>query len=304
MRKLSFETELQRLNADRMSGTIENIVSEAVNKDFHGVNMGDLFADEYINEYIVISDNNIDMYETAYDFLDAFNGFDILEEEGIEIKDEFIEKLAEVCCIDTDTVGENGVYSILSGMTESQEEQLMEIMKNEDLDSMFETDRIHDMIYEMDHVEIMWNTIFEAVDRYDASWLTENAKEVLEKTGIYVVDISNTNIPYSDTGVYLAIAGAGYSFYDSHWIPLYVETDFSKYIKSEIVKMVSIDVEKIKESYNSNATMQLSYSGGNITFSKANTNMDIDYTLLKLETEIQSYVNKQEIILRSIASLM
>ena len=123
---------------------------------------------------------------------------------------------------------------------------------------------------------------------------------ILEKTGIYVIDISNSDIPYSDTGVFLAIAGAGYSFYDSHWIPLYVETDFSKYVREKITDMLNIDIENIRKAYDMNSIISIKHAGGNVTFSKANTAMNLDYYRVVLTTEIMSYHNMQEIRLRDI----
>ena len=59
----------------------------------------------------------------------------------------------------------------------------------------------------------MWSTLFESRDRFLSEKLTENVKELAE-IGIHLMQVDETN-------VMMFICGAGYDFYDAHWIPLY-----------------------------------------------------------------------------------
>ena len=58
----------------------------------------------------------------------------------------------------------------------------------------------------------MWATYFHATQ--DRDWIWKNASEVWKKTGFIVYDIP-------DVGICLGVNGAGYSFYDTHWLRLY-----------------------------------------------------------------------------------
>lgn len=59
----------------------------------------------------------------------------------------------------------------------------------------------------------MWNTLFEAKDQTMSDILLEKVDD-LHKIGIHLMQVD-------ETYVMMFIMGAGYSFYDSHWIPLY-----------------------------------------------------------------------------------
>ena len=59
----------------------------------------------------------------------------------------------------------------------------------------------------------MWSTLFEAKDQMLSDMLYEKVNELAD-IGIYLMQVDETN-------VMLFINGAGYNFYDSHWIPLY-----------------------------------------------------------------------------------
>lgn len=62
----------------------------------------------------------------------------------------------------------------------------------------------------------MWSTIFEARDSFLSEWIVDHVDE-LYQIGIGVI------LPTDCWSACLFIAGAGYSFYDSHWIPMYVD---------------------------------------------------------------------------------
>jgi len=59
----------------------------------------------------------------------------------------------------------------------------------------------------------MWNTIFEAKDQFLSEKIIENIDELYE-LGIGVIGDTD------DLNACLFIAGAGYDFYDAHWIPM------------------------------------------------------------------------------------
>jgi hypothetical protein len=60
-----------------------------------------------------------------------------------------------------------------------------------------------------------WGTMFHPECSLDEEWIRENIKEVAD-CGFLVY--------YSDeTGILLGVDGCGYSFWDAHWIPLYLK---------------------------------------------------------------------------------
>lgn len=60
----------------------------------------------------------------------------------------------------------------------------------------------------------MWGTLFEVNDSFVGTQILEKLKEV-QDIGFLVLD------DFDELGVCLGVAGAGYSFYDAHWTPLY-----------------------------------------------------------------------------------
>jgi len=70
--------------------------------------------------------------------------------------------------------------------------------------------------------EIMWSTLFEAKDQFLADKILENADEVINGAGFTIIDMSRSDSGDAyQTGVFLGINGAGYDFYEAHWVPLY-----------------------------------------------------------------------------------
>lgn len=60
----------------------------------------------------------------------------------------------------------------------------------------------------------MWGTLFECNDGYIAERIMENLKKV-QDVGFIVLD------GFDELNVCLGVGGAGYSFIDQHWTPLY-----------------------------------------------------------------------------------
>lgn len=59
----------------------------------------------------------------------------------------------------------------------------------------------------------MWGTLWSFRDICDADWLEDNL-DIMAECGFTII--------HSDKfGYFFGIDGAGYNFYDSHWIPLY-----------------------------------------------------------------------------------
>jgi len=78
----------------------------------------------------------------------------------------------------------------------------------------------------------MWNTLFEARDEFMSEDLLKYVDELYE-IGIGVIDSGD------ETNAMMFIAGAGYDFYDAHWIPFYV--DVLKWVNvEELMKKVKI----------------------------------------------------------------
>jgi len=69
--------------------------------------------------------------------------------------------------------------------------------------------------------EIMWSTLFEAKDNTIKDWILENYEKIIKGAGFTIIDLSRENEGEYETGVFLGVNGAGYDFYEAHWIPLY-----------------------------------------------------------------------------------
>jgi len=83
-------------------------------------------------------------------------------------------------------------------------------------DSLDEIQILVDPLNEYDEIPIIpaWGWVFMPLDPIDQRWFEHNAQEVYEKTGVIVYYAP-------DIGIYLGIDGAGYDFYECHWLPLY-----------------------------------------------------------------------------------
>lgn len=84
---------------------------------------------------------------------------------------------------------------------------------NEQLDIEGQTFDFSDIYKEQDELP-MWGWFWTFNNSLDEDWVRENLVTVAE-CGFRIYE-------YQDTGtIYLGIDGAGYNFYDAHWIPLY-----------------------------------------------------------------------------------
>lgn len=73
-----------------------------------------------------------------------------------------------------------------------------------------------------DQEEIMWGTVFEAKDQFLADKIRENSEAIIQDAGLTIVDVGDADKDGAyDTALFLGVNGAGYDFYESHWIPLY-----------------------------------------------------------------------------------
>ena len=90
-----------------------------------------------------------------------------------------------------------------------------EFLKETDEFKSFKDDRLTDYYP-------MWNWVFSAPQFYIDSDYMDVDK--LYQLGIGVID--------DPTGYYLFISGAGYDFYDAHWIPLFRELGWIKEIEN------------------------------------------------------------------------
>ena len=69
--------------------------------------------------------------------------------------------------------------------------------------------------------EVMWGTLFEAKDNTIKDWILDDYEKIITEAGFTIIDLSRENEGEYETGVFLGVNGAGYDFYDQHWIPLY-----------------------------------------------------------------------------------
>lgn len=60
----------------------------------------------------------------------------------------------------------------------------------------------------------MWGTMWSFADIADTEWMVDGGIQVLSACGFRVYESD-------DFGFYFGIDGAGYDFYEKHWIPLY-----------------------------------------------------------------------------------
>ena len=96
------------------------------------------------------------------------------------------------------------------------------IINGYDVKEMSESE-IEDAKYELmdQQREIMWSTIFEAKDNHLAEKIVENSDDLISKAGLTIIDNRHNNEGEYQTGVFIGINGAGYDFYQQHWIPMY-----------------------------------------------------------------------------------
>jgi len=63
----------------------------------------------------------------------------------------------------------------------------------------------------------MWGTMWTFGERMDEDWVRDHGGlEVMRECGFWVYDDE-------DLGIFFGINGAGYDFYEAHWIPLYLK---------------------------------------------------------------------------------
>lgn len=71
-----------------------------------------------------------------------------------------------------------------------------------------------DFEVERDSTLPMWGTLWAMSDPCDIWWLENGGIEIMSECGFRVYESD-------DFGYFFGIDGAGYSFYEAHWIPLY-----------------------------------------------------------------------------------
>lgn len=77
-----------------------------------------------------------------------------------------------------------------------------------DVASADQLDVIHDDMLPM------WGTMWSFGDSADDEWVHEGGLEIMSALGFRVYE-------HDDWGIFFGIDGAGYDFYEAHWIPLY-----------------------------------------------------------------------------------
>lgn len=69
-------------------------------------------------------------------------------------------------------------------------------------------------IYSAEEFPAMWGWLFHPRYSSDEDWIRENAEEIAKECGFLIYESD-------ETGILLGIDGAGYDFYEKHWLPLY-----------------------------------------------------------------------------------
>jgi hypothetical protein len=82
-------------------------------------------------------------------------------------------------------------------------------------------DELEDMKMEMmdEQREIMWSTLFEAKDSHLTQKIIEHQDAIINDLGLRIID-ERENEAYSN-GLFIGVNGAGYDFFEDHWVPLY-----------------------------------------------------------------------------------
>ena len=117
-------------------------------------------------------------------------------------------------------VGEDKIFDLIQ---RPSNEIIKKDMNEEDFKGKTEEEKeeaIDEFYSENEHYP-MWSTIFEAKDNFISEKIIEDIDGLYE-LGIGVI------APTDDTNACLFIAGAGYNFYDAHWIPLFLHWDWIK----------------------------------------------------------------------------
>lgn len=71
-----------------------------------------------------------------------------------------------------------------------------------------------DVFVERESLLPMWGTLFEFDNAFDNDWIMENL-DIVTKCGFRIFEDEKLDM------IFLGIDGAGYDFYEAHWIPLY-----------------------------------------------------------------------------------
>ena len=90
-------------------------------------------------------------------------------------------------------------------------EAIRQLSRVEEVERMTETEPTEDFLP-------MWGTMFSFKESLDEEWADQNVA-IFDEVGI-----SLYNVP--SIGTVMGIDGAGYDFYESHWLPLYEKRGF------------------------------------------------------------------------------
>lgn len=71
-----------------------------------------------------------------------------------------------------------------------------------------------DMEHEFDYVLPIWGTMWAFGDSLDNEWIESDGLQIMANCGFRIYE-------QEDYGYIFGIDGAGYDFYEDHWIPLY-----------------------------------------------------------------------------------
>ena len=107
-------------------------------------------------------------------------------------------------------VFDNGDYGEITDIDEETEEYIISLDNGKEI-------RCENGDFEVDHDDYlpMWGTMWSFGDSCDDWWLEEgNGIELMSQCGFRIYESE-------EFGYFFGIDGAGYDFYESHWIPLY-----------------------------------------------------------------------------------
>lgn len=122
------------------------------------------------------------------------------------------------CEITTPSVGDrvyiydSGEYGYIMDIIDSDDDKQYKIELDEQSEIVVKQ---YDFEVQRDDYLPMWGTMWQFGDSTDDYWLEElNGIELMSECGFRIYE-------HPEWGYFFGIDGAGYSFYEAHWIPLY-----------------------------------------------------------------------------------
>lgn len=111
---------------------------------------------------------------------------------------------------------DSGRYGIINEIHEDTDNDEITYIIELDNDDIIKTTDIDDFEVENDAWLPMWGTMWSFGDSADDYWFTnEDGIRIMSECGFRIYE-------HEEFGYFFGIDGAGYDFYENHWMPLYI----------------------------------------------------------------------------------